>query len=148
MRQRAFVTIALLLCCSVMVSAQDRLDHLRSWTGKYPTFRHGKFTKSFFRLPEIRQPLSRLLKTSDYILLTRNYKVETPIKQVSDFLVVKVCRAHNCSDEQAGFAINLKSGTIYVRMYADEMTRWFSSHGKYTDMPQDAQDYLNDFSAN
>jgi hypothetical protein len=148
MKRNASIILALLLCVCGISSAQTSLSHLRSWTGKYPTQRQGKVTTRFFQLPQIRQPLSRLLSRKDFNLLTRQYEVETPIKEIGDFLVVKVCRAHNCSEEQAGFAINLISGTIYVRMYANDETRWFGSKGQYTDAPQEVREYLDDFSAN
>lgn len=147
MKRSVLIMLAVFLCCSGITSAQNRLGHLSSWAGRYPTYRQGKVTKRFLQLPEIRRPLLKLLSKSDFNLLTRGYAVETPIKQIGDFLALKVCRAHNCSAEQASFAINLLSGTIYVRMFADEKTRWFSSRGKYTDTPQSVQDYLDDFSA-
>lgn len=148
MKRKTLAVLALLLCCSGLIVAQTRLGHLRSWAGKYPTERKGKATKRFFLLPEIQTPLSKLLSRKDLRLLTREYEVESPIKQVGDYLVARVCRQHNCDSEQAGFVINLSNGYIYVRMYEDGKVRWFSSKGKYTDLPQDVQAYLNDFSAN
>ncbi len=147
MKRKTLSVVAILLCCSGMMVAQTRPGNLRSWAGKYPTERKGKVTKSFFRLSEIQMPLSKLLSRKDFNLLTRGYEVETPIKQIGDYLAVKVCRQHNCDSEHAGFAINLRDGHVYVRMDADERTRWFSSQGEYTDLPQNVQDFLDDFSA-
>ena len=125
--------------------AQNRLGHLRSWVGKYPTNKRGRVTTRFFAQPEIRQPLMKLLSRSDFNLLTRDFQVETPVKQIGDYLAVKVCRPHNCSDEQGGFAINLTSGLIYVRMKNGPEVRWFGSNGNYTDLAPEVQDYLSDF---
>jgi hypothetical protein len=130
-----------------LVVAQSRLGHLRSWAGKYPTQKAGRVTRNFFQLPEIRRPLSALLSRSDFNLLTREYGLETPIKQLGDFLAVKVCRQHNCGSEQAGFAINLRTGFVYVRMQEGETVRWFSTRDTYTELPQNVQEYLNDFGA-
>ena len=149
MKRRNLIALALLLLFSFggMSVAQNNLAHLRSWAGKYPTYKRGKVTTKFFGLPEIRQPLMSLLSRGDFNLLTREYAVETPIKQIGDYLAVKVCRPHNCSDETGGFAINLRTGFIYVRLQNGQEVRSFGSKGDYTDLPQSVQNYLNDFAA-
>jgi hypothetical protein len=135
----------LLLCFSSAAVAQDKLGHLKSWAGKYPTNKKGRVTTSFFGLAEIRTPLLRLLSREDFNLLTKEYAVQAPIKLIGDYLAVKVCRPHNCADEQAGFAINLNTGVIFVRMQAEEDVRWFASKGKATDLPKEVQEYMGDF---
>ena len=135
----------LLLCFSSAAVAQDKLGHLKSWAGKYPTEKKARVTTTFFGLPEVRTPLLRLLSRADFNLLTKEYTVEAPIKLIGDYLAVKVCRPHNCADEQAGFAINLNTGVIYVRMQAEEDVRWFASKGKATDLPKEVQDDMGDF---
>jgi hypothetical protein len=148
MKRKNLIAVALLLCCFTgMVKAQSGLAHLQSWAGKYPTHRTGRVARRFFQLPEIRRPLLALLSRKDFNLLTRVYGVETPIKQIGNFLAVKVCRPHACDTDQAGFAINLRTGFVYVRMQENQTTRWFSTRDTYTELPQSVQDYLNDFSA-
>ncbi len=147
-RKNLIVLVPLLfLCFSSAVVAQDRLGHLKSWAGKYPTDKKGKVTTSFFGLPEIRTPLLSLLSRTDFNLLTKEYGVETPIKQIGDYLAFKVCRPHSCDEEQGGFAINLSTGIIYVRMQDGEKVRSFASKADYKDLPQEVQDFLGDFSA-
>lgn len=147
-RKNLIVLVPLLfLCFSSAVVAQDRLGHLKSWAGKYPTDKKGKVTTSFFGLPEIRPPLLSLLSRTDFNLLTKEYGVETPIKQIGDYLAFKVCRPHSCDEEQGGFAINLSTGIIYVRMQDGEKVRSFASKADYKDLPQEVQDFLGDFSA-
>src|ERR1700682_6031209 len=132
-RKKLMVLVPLLLLCfSSAVVAQDGLGHLKSWAGKYPTDRKGKITTSFFGLPEIRTPLLRLLSRADFNLLTKEYGVETPIKQIGDYLAVKVCRPHACDEEQGGFAINLSTGVIYVRMLKGGKVRSFASKGNFS----------------
>lgn len=148
MTRKKLIVLAplLLLCFSGAAVAQD-LGHLRSWAGKYPTDRKGKVTTSFFGLPEIRTPLLHLLSRTDFNLLTKEYGVETPIKQIGDYLAVKVCRPHACDEEEGAFAINLSTGVIYVRMQNGQKVRWFASKGDSKDLPQEVRDYLGDFSA-
>jgi hypothetical protein len=149
MKRKHLLALALLLCCiGGTVTAQNRLEHLKSWAGKYPTERKGRVTTSFFRLPEIRRPLLRLLSRTDYNLLTRDYRVEVPIKLIGNYLAVKDCLPHACDTNNAGFVINLRDGSIYVRMYAAATARWFSSKGQQTDLPESVLEYINDFSVN
>ena len=148
MKNKVLTSFAILLFLFTgIVAAQNKLGHLRTWVDKYPTHKAGRITKNFFQSPSIQSQLLRLLSRQDFNLLTKEYKVETPIKQMGDFFVVKVCRPHACDSDQAGFAINLRTGFVYVRMYAENTTRWFSSKDPYTELPQSVQDYLNDFSA-
>ncbi len=145
-RGKLIVPVSLmLLCFSSVAVAQDSLGHLKSWAGKYPTEKKGRVTTKFFSLPEIRTPLLHLLSRADFDLLTKEYALEAPIKLIGDYLAVKVCRPHNCADEQAGFAINLRTGIIYVRLQAEEDVRWFAPKGKATDLPKDVQEYMGDF---
>jgi hypothetical protein len=53
---------------------------------------------------------------------------------------------HNCGEEQAGFAINLRTGVIYVRMQDAEKERWFASKGSDQDLPKNVRDQMGDFS--
>jgi hypothetical protein len=144
-RNSILIASLLLLCCSSAVVAQGRLDHLKSWVGKYPTERKGRLTTSFFAEPDIRGPLARLLNRADLNLLTKEYGVEAPIKQFGDYLAVKVCRQHNCDEEQAALAINLRTGDVYVRMKDGDKVRWFASKGTAKDLPADVREYLDDF---
>src|SRR5258708_6347710 len=141
MTRRNLIILAplLALCFSSSAIAQEGLGHLKSWAGKYPTDKKGRVTTSFFGVPEIRTPLLHLLSRADFNLLTKEYAVEAPIKLIGDYLAVKVCRPHDCADEQAGFAINLNTGVIFVRMQAEEDIRWFASKGKPTDLPKEVQ---------
>lgn len=145
-RTNLIALVLLLFCLSGIVMAQGNLENLRRWVGKYPTLRHGTVTTSFFNLPEVRQPLMKLLSRRDFNLLTREYGVETPIKQIGDFLAVKVCRAHACNTDNAGFAINLRDGSIYVRLFDNNQARWHGS-SDYTTLPSEVLDFLNDFAA-
>jgi hypothetical protein len=144
----ALILILFYLGGAVAVArGQSRLSHLRAWAGRYPTHKTGRVTRHFFQLPEIRRPVLSLLGRNDFSLLTREYGVETPIKQIGDFLAVKVCRPHACDQDQAGFAINLRTGFVYVRMQEGQTVRWFSTRDTYKELPQDVQEFLTDFSA-
>ena len=146
-RKKVLFSAIILLGCCVAVLAQGRLDHLKKWEGKYPTTKKGRVTTKFFAEREIRAPLVGLLSRDDLSLLTKEYSVETPVKKMGDYLVVKVCKPHMCF-EQAAFAIDLTTGNIFVRMALDETPdRWFASKGNATDLPAAVKEYMEDFSA-
>lgn len=149
MKRNILILVATLslLVFSSLAAAQPNLNHLKSWAGKYPTERKGRVTTRFFALPEIRTPLQRLLSRSDFNLLTKEYAVEAPIKLMGDFLVAKDCMPHDCGDAQAAFAINLRTGVIYVRMQEGEKERWFASKGSDKDLPKEVRDQMGDFGA-
>ncbi len=150
MKRKNVIALLLLLFCfsgGVTTSAQGGLGSLRTWAGRYPTHKTGRVTRKFFQLPEVRRPLVALLSRTDFNLLTKEYGVETPIKQIGDFLAVKVCRQHACDTDQAAFAINLRTGFVYVRMQEGQTVRWFSIRDTYKELPQSVQEYLTDFSA-
>jgi len=146
-KNHVLIGTVLLLCCSSAAFAQGGLSRLKSWEGKSPTIKKGRVTTRFWAEPEIRTPLLRLLSPDDYNLLTKEYAVETPIKKIGDYLVVKVCKPHMCF-EQAAFAIDLTTGNVFVRMALDETPdRWLASKGNATDLPADVKAYMEDFSA-
>jgi hypothetical protein len=135
-----------LLCFSTVVSSQDKLGRLKRWDGK-PTQEideKGKVTSDFFALPEIRTPLQRLLSPSDYNLVIKTYSVGAPLKLMGDFLGTSMCRPHNCGDERAGFAINLSTDVVYVRMQKGTRERWIVSKGTASDLPREVQEYIGD----
>ena len=110
-----------------------------------------KFKTSFFALPEIKTRLLRLLSKQDYKLLTHDYEVEVPIKLLGNYLTVRDCRPHNCATDKAAFCIDLRDGSVYVMMYLDRgqgpRVRWFSSKGKYSDLPDAIRNNMCDFAA-
>jgi len=143
-RKYLFALPLLLFCISSTVFSQDKLGQLKSWDGK-PTQEvdaKGKVTADFFALPEVRTPLKRLLKPADFALVTKGYSVGSPLKLTGDFLATTMCRPHNCGDERAGLAINLRTGDMYVRMHNGTKERWIVSPGKAaSDLPAEVQDY-------
>ena len=147
MWKNRIVSAALLLfCLSSAAGAQAPLIRLERWEGKYPTTKKGRVTSKFFAEPQIRTPLLRLLSREDFNLLTKEYSVETPVKKIGDYLVVKVCKPHMCF-EQSAFAIDLTTGNVFVRMATDETERWFASKGNAANLPAAVKEYMEDFSA-
>ncbi|HEY9711932.1 MAG TPA: hypothetical protein V6C72_00605, partial [Chroococcales cyanobacterium] len=89
----------LVVCGNPVALAKGDFAQLTSWVGRYPsdsldpkTLQRRKPKITFFALPQIKQRLRRLLSSSDYTLLTRDYGVEVPIERHDNFVVAHVCR--------------------------------------------------------
>jgi hypothetical protein len=134
---KTFSSIVLLLCLLSATDAQDRLSHLRSWVGKYPTYNDTKPHQEFLKLPEIRQRLLKLVSPKDYRFITVICGKEVPIEQIDDYLIVRKCHSNYCLRGTALIIINLKDGAMYValRDEKDSEPRWFSSGGDYKKLP-------------
>ena len=133
----------LLLVISINVVAQGKYAHLKSWEGKYPTY--NKSSRKFFNLPEVQRPLKKLLNQRDYYLLAEGHTKEVPIMLIGDYLKVKVCgspESYAC-DNHAIFVIDLNDGSMYVAfdIFSGE-PRYFSTKGKFTNLPQDVQSWF------
>jgi hypothetical protein len=134
--------IAALLLLSMWTNtiAQERLGHLRNWDGQYPTY--NKLPQKFFDLPEVRRPLKKLLSQRVYYLLTKGHTKEGPIKIIDHYLKVKVCgspKSYAC-DNATILVIDLNDGSMYVAFDVfSRRTRYFSTKGKFTDLPQNVQ---------
>jgi hypothetical protein len=107
---------------------------LRDWVGKNPTYDdNGKVLKTtFFMLPNVKPVLLHLLSREDFLLLTEEYRVESPIEECEGFLVISRCRPHNCPGEYAMLIIALSSGEVQVGLHKGEAHRcvesWYYSN--------------------
>ncbi len=123
------------------VPAQGKYDYLKSWSGVYPTY--NKAEQRFFNLPEVREPLRKLLPNRIYFLLTRGHTKEGPIKLVRNYLTVLVCgspKSYRC-DHQTMFVMNLDDGSMYVAFDFDALDgrRDFATRGTFRDLPSDVR---------
>jgi hypothetical protein len=87
-------------------AAAEKLGHLRQFIGKYPD-------EQFMELPEIDQPLKRLLggKISHF---RQNLGVYVPMDFIQGHLVATGCQPHNCRMEKTILAVNLLTGQLTV----------------------------------
>src|SRR5262245_26629278 len=142
MQRRDLLTIIVLLCCfSSTAIARGKLGHLKEWVGKYPTYNYFKPRREFLKLPEIKQPLLKLLSRDDYRFLTRTCGKEAPIEMAGDFLIVRRCHRYACGIGGAVLIVGLSDGAIHVAIQDEDdiEQRWFSANGKYKELPFDVQ---------
>jgi len=107
--------------------AQDKYATLSRYSGKYPDSR-------FFALPEVAQPLHRLLggNVTDFRSL---FQVKFPLGMVGTDLVAEGCVRHECAERRAAFAIDLQTGHISAATLNDHRFTIYSDRGKqYLDL--------------
>ena len=133
------VLILIALCSNA--AAQGSYGHLKTWDGQYPTY--NKSPRKFFNIPEVRDPLRKLLPRRIYFLLTKGHTKEGPIKIVRNYLKANVCGSpdsYGC-DNITMLVIDLNDGSMYVAFNLHSgQPRYFATKGKFTDLPQDIQD--------
>ena len=122
--------------------AQGKYDHLKSWNDEYPTY--NKSGRKFFNLPEVREPLRKLLPRRIFFLLTRGHTKEGPIRIVGNYLTALVCgspESYGC-DNQTMLVIDLDDGSMYVAFdfNSRDRRRYFATKGKFEDLPSDVRD--------
>jgi len=122
---------------------------LMNWVGKYPVDcedldrERCPSSKKLFEIPQIRQPLEKLLKKDDFERLNPMRWVTTPIELIADYVVVKMCRPHFCLNEEVILAVNLQSGSIYIGFWKEYgaigsgKREWLTTQGAYTDLPEE-----------
>jgi hypothetical protein len=138
---RLVTTLVLLGCVSLPATAQVKLGHLKEWVGKYPTYSGSKPRKEFLRLPEIQQPLLKLLSRNDYRFLTKTCGKEAPIEEADGFLIVRRCHSYACAYGAVVLIINLKDGAMHAAILDedDAEQRWFSTNGRHEELPFDVK---------
>jgi hypothetical protein len=114
---------------------------LTEWVGKFPTYNDFIPRKEFLKLPEIQRPLLKLLSRNDYRFLTRTCGKETPIEMIGDLLIVRRCHSYACGLGGVVVIVNLSDEAIHVAIMDkdDSEQRWFSTNGKYKELPFDVQ---------
>lgn len=136
MRPKSAILFFVIFLAAFSTVAQENWNSLHNWIGRYPT--DGK--KNFFKLPAIQNRLKNLLSKEDLKHLTDDLSIETPIENISGYLVVKISREHCSPCDNAMLALDLKNGAMYVGFYKHEshrqVIRWFYSQ------PQDKSDDL------
>ena len=93
-------------------------SELQSYVGKYPS-------ELFRGVPAIKSRLRGLLGTN-YGDFFERMQVETPIENSDDMLVMRGCKAHQCTIEEAILAIDSNSGKLYVALKFGSRFRTFT----------------------
>jgi hypothetical protein len=142
MRSMKFIGAFILAHCLLSAAgAQERLDHLKGWVGKYPTYNDTKPHREFLKLPEVRQRLLKLVSKKDYRFITVTCGKEVPIEQIEDYLIIRKCHSNYCLRGTALIILNIRDGGMHVAINGegDSAPRWFSSSGNYRELPFEVQ---------
>jgi hypothetical protein len=117
------IHITLLLFLIVAFSnttfAQGKYSHLKKWANEYPLDYTTKPKTNFFELPEIRQPLLKLLGTQNFRRLIKDFGMVTPINLIDGYLIIEGVTSNRTPENETenvivAVNINDKPGTIMV----------------------------------
>lgn len=117
------IQITLLLFLIVAFSnttfGQGKYSHLKKWANEYPLDYTTKPKTNFFALPEIRQPLLKLLGTQNFRRLMKDFGMVTPVNLIDGYLILEGVTSNRTPEnevENTIVAVNLndKAGTIMV----------------------------------
>ncbi len=122
------------------ITAQDQKDKLLKWVGKQPTY--DKSFGNFFKEPEISGAIKRLISKRDLLFLASSHTKEAPIGTADGFLQIFVCgsKASVGCDPEILLVVKLKDRSMYAAFHSsDQKTRYYSTTGKFTDLPKKLQ---------
>jgi len=99
--------------------AQGKYGHLKKWANEYPLDDTTKPKTNFFALPEIRQPLLKLLGSQNFRRLMKDFGMVTPINLIDGHLILEGVTSNRTPEsevENAIVAVNIndKAGTLMV----------------------------------
>lgn len=137
--------IVLLSCLTAPARAQRKgqFDHLKTWANESSSRFQGKREVSFFMLPEIRRPLTKLLGGRRFTRLRATFELENPIEIISGYLVLEGWQRQTAPPGYKNFAepyqhavvaVGLDDGSIHVGIRNEGRQEWYSTGGKYTDL--------------
>lgn len=112
--------IVLLLGVSSATLAQGKYGHLKSWANEYPLNFRTTPKRNVFALPEIRQPLLKMLGPQNFKRMMNAFGQATLIDVIDGYLIIKGnSEPHTtplAEQERVTVAVNLndKEGSIYV----------------------------------
>jgi hypothetical protein len=128
------IYLLFLLICTPSYG-QKSLSHLNTWANEYPIDQTVRPKRNIFLLPEVRQPLLRLLGTQNFRRLLNTFDLENPIDLIDGNLVIDGFKRLSEHNEKARVVININTGIIHVRFEFDDKKETFSSKGNFSDLP-------------
>lgn len=154
--QKLFLIVVLsgLLVSPVFAQRKGKFDHLKTWANETSTRFQGKREISFFMLPEIRQPLLKLLGRQRFTRLRATFELESPIEIISGYLVLEGWQRHTAPPGYKNFAepyqhavvaVGLDNGSIHVGIRNHGKQEWYSTKGTYTGLVFNIRDRIKDW---
>jgi len=124
--------------------SQGKFARLKSYAGKYPSDEQDP-TRHFWNLPELKQPLLKMLGRRDFDRLSGRsvHSVEGAVTLHDDYLFASNCQYHCCPCRNNLLIVDLRDGRMYavfrdqVGRSSRERVRWTSAKGRNAPLPQE-----------
>jgi hypothetical protein len=126
------------------IESQGTFARLRSYVGKYPSDEQDP-TNHFWNLPEIKQPLLKMLGHRDFNRLSGRsvHSVERAVKLHDNYLFAGNCQYHCCPCRNNLLIVDLRDDKMYaifrdqVGRSRTEHVRWISAEGRNAMLPRE-----------
>ena len=127
-----------------IIESPGKFARLSSYAGKYPSDEQDP-TRHFWNLPEIKQPLLKMLGRKDFRRLSGRsvHSVEGAVKLHENYLFAGNCQYHCCPCRSNLLIVDLRDGRMYA-VFRDqvgrarrERVRWISAEGRNAPLPQE-----------
>lgn len=113
-------------------------EALTAWINKYPTVIKNGRRVGFLEQAPISNIIREILPKWETKSLA-SYDVESPIKQIDNYLVATKCMPHNCPSEFAFIIVDLEKPRLWAgffsRDYNKTSTRWYGNTDDYSILP-------------
>lgn len=136
----AIFLITLAFCFTA--SAQAKKPALPSNLAKYVD----EYPEKIIKVAAVKSRLKTLLG-KNYSKFDSYITVQSPMKQVGDFLFASGCLPHSCTISEAAFVINMKNKRFHAVIYEVNKTPKYFNEDK-TETPQVLLDWVKEFEAN
>ena len=148
---RYILALSILILTSVGACLADdevawSADAFSWWVGKYPTMTVNKKRVSILEEKPIKYVIEQIIPPKEQKLLS-TYDVETPIKVIGNFMLINICKPHNCPSDVAMIVIDLQKKRVWAGFFSRETdrvsTRWYSNADDYSVLPSEIkQEFL------
>lgn len=133
----AIFLITLALCFTVLAQAKKPAlpGNLAKYVDEYP--------EKLMKVASVKTRLKTLLG-KNYSDFNTSIAVQSPMKQVGDFLLASGCMPHACTISEAAFVIDMKNKRIHAVIYETNKTPKYFNEDK-AETPQVLLDWLKEF---
>ena len=139
--------LALSFAATSTLAAPDDWAFSRHWIGKYPSATMDGFHGALLEQPTLKRALGQLVPKPELERLSA-LKVESLVHEMAGYVVVNLCRPHDCPDDLAMVVIDPLQRRLWAGFFTREghrsSTRWYTSDDDYTKLPRPVLEEFRD----
>lgn len=139
MKPFSALLLSLLLLLAAPCQAADDWNGLQAWIHHYPS-EHVAGPLPLLAQPVLKTALAKLLPKAERQALA-GFDVETPVRQAGDYLIIQLCRPHNCPADLAMIVVQPVQKKVWAGFFTRQAerisTRWYGNQDDYMVLPEE-----------